>query len=170
MIVIACNGCGRHHGGFRLVLRFSDSRARRSPGARGKFVAPAKESRSAPAHELVRCRERALRPCVLMSLCLVCAMFAQNPDYAFYSEDFRPWLQSLPREKSAIRLPPWRRTQAALQNDWWNSYFTSNKSNFNREPNSFLVESTRGRTPGTALDMGPVRAAILCTSPRKAGR
>jgi hypothetical protein len=36
-----------------------------------------------------------------MSLCLVCAMFAQNPDYAFYSEDFRPWLQSLPREKSA---------------------------------------------------------------------
>ena len=39
-----------------------------------------------------------------------------------------------------------------------------------RERRHLLSRMISGVTPGTALDMGPVRAAILCTSPRKAGR
>lgn len=41
-----------------------------------------------------------------------------------------------------------------LEADFWNRVLTSPTPHFNTEPNAFLVEMTRGRPPGRALDVG----------------
>ena len=41
-----------------------------------------------------------------------------------------------------------------LEVERWNRILTADKPLFNTNPNAFLVEVTRGRTPGTALDVG----------------
>lgn len=42
----------------------------------------------------------------------------------------------------------------ALEVERWNRILTAEKPAFNTEPNAFLVEMVKGRTPGTALDVG----------------
>jgi predicted O-methyltransferase YrrM len=44
--------------------------------------------------------------------------------------------------------------QARDEAERWNKILTSNKSNFNTQPNAFLVEIAKGRKPGTVLDVG----------------
>ena len=41
-----------------------------------------------------------------------------------------------------------------IEIDRWNKILTSPEGRFNRDPNAFLVEMIKGRTPGTALDVG----------------
>jgi SAM-dependent methyltransferase len=41
-----------------------------------------------------------------------------------------------------------------LEIDRWNRILTAAKPTFNTDPNAFLVEMIKGRTPGTALDVG----------------
>jgi SAM-dependent methyltransferase len=41
-----------------------------------------------------------------------------------------------------------------LEIDRWNRILTAAKPGFNTNPNAFLVEMIKGRTPGTALDVG----------------
>ena len=41
-----------------------------------------------------------------------------------------------------------------LEVERWNAILTAERPTFNVKPNGFLVESVRGRTPGTALDFG----------------
>jgi SAM-dependent methyltransferase len=41
-----------------------------------------------------------------------------------------------------------------LEIDRWNKILTSPEGRFNRDPNAFLVEMIKDRTPGTALDVG----------------
>jgi SAM-dependent methyltransferase len=41
-----------------------------------------------------------------------------------------------------------------LEIDMWNRVLTNPNGRFNHEPNAFLVEMIKGRTPGTALDVG----------------
>jgi len=41
-----------------------------------------------------------------------------------------------------------------LEVDRWNRILTAEKPAFNIQPNAFLVEMIKGRTPGTALDVG----------------
>lgn len=59
-----------------------------------------------------------------------------------------------------------RSDRSALENDYWNRFYLDEKSNFNREPNAFLVRTVHGKTPGTALDsaMGEGRNAIYLAS------
>lgn len=49
-----------------------------------------------------------------------------------------------------------------LESDYWNRFYTNSKSNFNKAPNSFLMQVVEGRPPGVALDygMGEGRNAI----------
>jgi 2-polyprenyl-3-methyl-5-hydroxy-6-metoxy-1,4-benzoquinol methylase len=42
----------------------------------------------------------------------------------------------------------------ALEVERWNRILTAEKPAFNTEPNAFLVDMVKGRTPGTALDVG----------------
>lgn len=60
------------------------------------------------------------------------------------------------------RLQLVRTHRTALENDYWNRFYLDEKSNFNREPNAFLVRTVQGKVPGTALDyaMGDGRNAI----------
>jgi len=53
-----------------------------------------------------------------------------------------------------------------LEADYWNRFYLDDKSNFNREPNAFLVRVVRERTPGVALDyaMGDGRNSIYLAS------
>lgn len=41
-----------------------------------------------------------------------------------------------------------------LEIERWNRILTAEKPNFNTQPNAFLVEMAKGRTPGAALDVG----------------
>jgi len=53
-----------------------------------------------------------------------------------------------------------------LEADYWNPFYLDGRSNFNRAPNSFLVQVLKGKTAGTALDyaMGEGRSAIYLAS------
>jgi hypothetical protein len=64
------------------------------------------------------------------------------------------------------RLSLIRSDRTALESDYWNHFYLSDKSNFNRAPNGFLAEVVRGKPSGTALDygMGEGRNAIYLAS------
>ncbi len=104
--------------------------------------------------------------------------FGQKPEYDFYSE-FRTWMQQsrgqdptltrarmleqytakLKREavaeaEIARRLNLIITSRDALEDDFWNRFFTEGKAAFNTAPNSFLTEVVEGRNPGAALDVG----------------
>jgi SAM-dependent methyltransferase len=66
----------------------------------------------------------------------------------------------------ARRLTLVRSERTALENDYWNRFYLDEKSNFNRQPNAFLVQSVKGRAPGVALDyaMGEGRNALYLAS------
>lgn len=112
----------------------------------------------------------------LISIGALCQ--AQNSQYDFYPE-FRSWAQQLRRSERNVSVgqiverysaklrtegvldPEIQRRIALLKNsrnnledDFWNRFFTEGKANYNRAPNSFLIEVVDGRKPGTALDYG----------------
>ena len=55
------------------------------------------------------------------------------------------------------------RDQPALEADYWDRFYLNPESKVNRAPNAFLVEMTKGRPPGVALDyaMGEGRNSIF---------
>src|SRR4029450_10197893 len=59
-----------------------------------------------------------------------------------------------------------RSDRALLESDYWNRFYLNDKSNFNREPNEFLVRVVQKLAPGVALDyaMGEGRNAIYLAS------
>ena len=131
-------------------------------------------------------------PKPLIAGILVCGFaWGQKPEYDFYREFrnvFVPQLRSQQRSISedgiaghyaaklrstgigeteiTRRLRLIRSDRTLLENDYWNRFYLDDKSNFNREPNGFLVQAVQGRTPGKALDyaMGEGRNAIYLAS------
>ena len=118
----------------------------------------------------------------VVAVALICAccliVSAQIPEYDFYSS-FRSWSRQLtPAERGSIdtvlekyrqkltsqgvepaeierRVTLIRSNRQALENDFWNRFFTVTKDpGFNTEPNAFLVSIAEGRKPGKALDVG----------------
>jgi len=118
--------------------------------------------------------------------------FAQKPEYEFYYQfraDFSPTLQeanhwSLTQEQIftkyaaklkgdgiadseiARRIKLLRTQHNDLEADYWSRYYQDPNSNFNHEPNAFLIEMVKGRRPGVALDygMGQGRNSIYLAS------
>jgi Methyltransferase domain len=119
---------------------------------------------------------------------LVCqSSWAQKPEYDFYPE-----FRNIVAPKFYLAHPAWtlkdvvgaytadlkakgisasemeRRerlilgNKPALEADYWDRFYLDPTSKVNRGPNAFLVEVTRGRTPGVALDyaMGEGRNSI----------
>lgn len=105
--------------------------------------------------------------------------FGQKPEYDFYSEfrnsvvpkvraenpsvtneqilkEYAAKLESegVANSEIARRTRLIRTEHDLLESDYWNRFYTDGKSNFNRAPNSFLVQVVQGLTPGTALDYG----------------
>jgi len=99
---------------------------------------------------------------------------ALPPDVQVY-ERFRYWAGFQPAEvqQQALRhydaylttlgVPPDERARQLktidvagrrLEVDRWNRILTAEKPAFNTQPNAFLVEMIKGRTPGAALDVG----------------
>ena len=70
--------------------------------------------------------------------------------------------EGIAEEEITRRAKLIRTERAALENDYWDRFYTNSQSEFNREPNGFLMEIVKGRPPGTALDyaMGDGRNAI----------
>jgi protein-L-isoaspartate O-methyltransferase len=125
---------------------------------------------------------------LLVAILLYSALaFSQKPEYDFYSEfrnSFIPMLRAENPsvtneeivEKYAAKLKSEgvtdreiaRRTKLIrterpfMENDYWNRFYTDSKSNFNKAPNSFLMQVVDGQPPGAALDygMGEGRNAI----------
>ncbi len=91
-------------------------------------------------------------------------------------ERFRYWVTMLPADHRAGNLPERYRTHlrsrglsdsdaeaqiklvieqsSRAEVERWNRILTAETPRFNTKPNAFLVEMTRGRKPGTALDVG----------------
>lgn len=99
---------------------------------------------------------------------------AQASDVEIY-EAFRAWVNRLPPAERADALERYRKVLTEqgvgaaevdrrlriigeqgqrLEVERWNRILTAEKPMFNTSPNAFLVEVTRGRKPGTALDVG----------------
>jgi SAM-dependent methyltransferase len=114
----------------------------------------------------------------LLFIVAIARPIAQSDSYAFY-DDFRSWVRQYAEEagknlpavleryrtrlkeqgvKSAeidrrVRLIETDRE--TLEVEFWNRFFTNpDNRGFNPEPNQFLVNVTRGRRPGRALDVG----------------
>jgi SAM-dependent methyltransferase len=60
----------------------------------------------------------------------------------------------VPPEERARQLKIIDTEGRRLEIDRWNRILTAAKPGFNTNPNAFLVEMIKGRTPGTALDVG----------------
>jgi SAM-dependent methyltransferase len=117
--------------------------------------------------------------------------FGQKPEYEFYYKfcaDFSPTLQEANLwsltdeqifEKYAAKLKAdgvpgseitrrirLLRTEHNLEADYWSRYYLDPDSNFNHAPNTFLMETVKGKQPGVALDygMGQGRNAIYLAS------
>ena len=127
-------------------------------------------------------RRRSLRPGFLSSL-----IYAQKAEYEFYPE-FRKHIgpklradhpgitepellrryadvlesEGVSAAEIARRTALIREKRADLEADYWNRFYLSAHSSFNREPNAFLVEVVKHLKPGTALDyaMGEGRNAL----------
>lgn len=99
---------------------------------------------------------------------------AQASDVEIY-EAFRAWVNRLPPAERAGALDRYRKVLAdqgvgaaeverrmrvigeqgqRLEVERWNRILTAEKPMFNTNPNAFLVQMTRGRKPGAALDVG----------------
>jgi SAM-dependent methyltransferase len=104
---------------------------------------------------------------------------APSPQQLKDYEAFRFWLTKLPAEEQKTTfdgilqrygaelraqgrsdadvrslLDSLRTTSQRAEVERWNQILTAAKPNFNTAPNAFLVEVTRGVTPGRALDVG----------------
>jgi protein-L-isoaspartate O-methyltransferase len=119
-------------------------------------------------------------------------VFGQKPEYEFYYEfrtNFRPKLEEanhwsltdqqvfakyaaklksdgIAEPEIARRINLLRTDHAALDADYYSRYYLDSNSNFNHEPNAFLLEVVRGRHSGVALDygMGQGRNSIYLAS------
>jgi len=128
----------------------------------------------------------------LLALLSSMLAFAQKPEYEFYYKfrtEFQPKLQeanhwSLSNEQVfdayatklrndgiaeaeiARRIKLLRTDHAALDADYYSRYYLDPDSNFNHEPNAFLMEVVKARQPGVALDygMGQGRNSIYLAS------
>ena len=128
----------------------------------------------------------------LLAGILVCACaWGQKPEYDFYGEFRNVFVPQLRSQEPSIsedgiaqryeamlraagvseaeisrRLRLLHFDHALLERDYWNRFYLNPKSNFNREPNGFLVEVVQARPPGAALDygMGEGRNAIYLAS------
>lgn len=134
-----------------------------------------------------RCTRKLLIAGVLACACAL----AQKPEYDFYPEFRNVFVPQLRSQEPSIseatiaeryaaqlrasdvglteisrRLALIRSARALLESDYWNRFYLNDKSNFNREPNGFLVEIVRGKPPGAALDygMGEGRNAVYLAS------
>lgn len=125
----------------------------------------------------------------LAAAILLCSGFAfgQKAEYDFYREFRNSFVPKLRAEKLSItdqeileryaarlksegvadneiarRSSLIRTEHDLLEKDYWNRFYADGKSNFNREPNAFLIQVVKGRLPGLALDygMGEGRNAI----------
>jgi SAM-dependent methyltransferase len=120
-------------------------------------------------------------------LCPVLAL-GQKPEYEFYYDFRKNFAQKLQEanhfaltgeqvleryaaklksdgvsdQEIARRIRLIRADRSALDADYYSRFYLDRGSNFNHEPNGFLMEVTRGRQPGVALDygMGQGRNAI----------
>ena len=118
---------------------------------------------------------------IFLYICIIwCSAlaFAQKPEYDFYY-DFRVWArqqrqadraltpdQILERYAAKLRSEGIsdtevqrrndliRNSRDALEDDFWNRFFTEGKGNYNTAPNGFLMEVVESRKPGAALDYG----------------
>jgi SAM-dependent methyltransferase len=123
---------------------------------------------------------------------LACACVSgQKPEYDFYREFRNVIVPQLRSQEPSIsedgiaqryeaklraagvgeteisrRLRLIRSNRDLLEKDYWNRFYLNPESNFNREPNGFLVEVVQARPPGAALDygMGEGRNAIYLAS------
>jgi len=119
------------------------------------------------------------RICAALAALVCCvAVSAQVAEYDFYPS-FRSWSRDLPPADRAApdavlakyrdkltgegvaaaeierRLALIRTKRQALENDFWNRFFTATDNpGFNTEPNAFLVSIAEQRKPGKALDVG----------------
>jgi len=120
---------------------------------------------------------------------LFCSVFAfgQKPEYDFYRDFRNGFAPKLHAENASVtdeeileryaaklksegvadseiarRTRLIRTERDLLETDYWNRFYTDSKSNFNKAPNSFLMQVVEGRPPGAALDygMGEGRNAI----------
>jgi SAM-dependent methyltransferase len=105
--------------------------------------------------------------------------FAQKPEYDFYHEFRNSFTPNLRAEKASVtddeilqryaaklhgdgataseierRLRVIRTERDLLEADYWNRFYTSGESNFNRAPNGFLMQVVEELKPGSALDYG----------------
>lgn len=121
---------------------------------------------------------RSLRVVVAPLLCST-FVFAQIAEYDFYREYRNSFVPKLRAENPSVtneeiltryatklknegvvdseivrRMRLIRTGRDLLESDYWNRFYTDGKSNFNKAPNSFLVQSVEGRPPGVALDFG----------------
>src|SRR5437868_1877988 len=125
---------------------------------------------------------------------LLCSMlaFAQKPEYEFYYKfrtEFQPKLQEanhwsltnqqvfeayaaqlrndgITETEIARRIKLLRTDHTALDADYYSPYYLDANSNFNHEPNAFLMEVVKARRAGVALDygMGQGRNSIYLAS------
>jgi SAM-dependent methyltransferase len=70
--------------------------------------------------------------------------------------------EGIAESEIARRIRLLRTDRQALETDMWNRVYTDPRSNFNRAPNGFLVQTVERQKPGVALDyaMGEGRNAI----------
>jgi SAM-dependent methyltransferase len=126
---------------------------------------------------------------------LLCSELAssQKPEYDFYPEFRNSFVPKVRQENPSVsmtddaivdkyaaklkdegitesemarRITLIRTQRNVLEADYWNRFYTSSKSNFNKAPNGFLMQIVQGRQPGVALDygMGEGRNAIYLAS------
>jgi SAM-dependent methyltransferase len=62
--------------------------------------------------------------------------------------------RGVPDDERARTLTTIERAGRRLEAERWNRILTAEKPAFNTDPNAFLVEMVKGRTPGAALDVG----------------
>lgn len=119
-----------------------------------------------------------LRILALLFIVAIARPIAQSDPYAFY-DDFRSWVRQYAAEagknlpavleryrtrlkEQGVESPEIDRrvrlietNRETLEVEFWNRFFTNpDNRGFNPEPNQFLVNVTRGRRPGRALDVG----------------
>ena len=77
---------------------------------------------------------------------------------------------AIPKSEIARRVKILRSERPLLEADYWNRFYLDGKSNFNRAPNSFLVQVVQGKVPGTALDYSMGEGRMRSIWPASAGK
>lgn len=107
---------------------------------------------------------------IRLSLVLLTALCvqAQRPEYDFYPEgrDKKPEVYaeelhnaSAPEKEIARRLDLLRNHRTEMEAGRWDRFYSDSKSNYNLEPNAFLMQVVQGMAPGVVLDYGMATVA-----------